>query len=108
MYAQGQLAYQTNAHNTLLASYTYDSQGTPVSVTGGTDPTNTAMRYYYIYNAHGGVVNLVDASGNPVASYAYDTWGTLTSVTENFANGWMNPYRYDGRDGVRYDAAGGL
>ncbi len=76
----------------------------------GPDPSNpaTTPRYYYIYNAHGDVVNLVDASGNSVASYAYDTWGALTSVTESFANGWTNPYRYDGRDGVRYDASDGL
>lgn len=53
-------------------------------------------------------MNLVDASGNPVASYAYDTWGNLTSASESFANGWSNPYRYDGRDGVRYDAVDGL
>ncbi|HEX8996234.1 MAG TPA: RHS repeat-associated core domain-containing protein [Ktedonobacterales bacterium] len=24
------------------------------------------------------------------------------------ANGWTNPYRYDGRDGARYDASTGL
>jgi RHS repeat-associated protein len=55
------------------------------------------------------VVNLVvDASGNQVASYTYDTWGNLTSASETFANGWTNPYRYDGRDGVRYDAADDL
>lgn len=43
-----------------------------------------------------------------VASYLYDSWGALTSSTESFASGWTNPYRYDGRDGVRYDAATGL
>jgi RHS repeat-associated protein len=29
-------------------------------------------------------------------------------LSESFANGWTNAYRYDGRDGVRYDAADGL
>jgi RHS repeat-associated protein len=55
-------------------------------------------------------VNLVDGSGTVVASYAYDTWGNLTSSSENFGSGvtWTNPYRYDGRDGVRYDASDGL
>jgi RHS repeat-associated protein len=28
--------------------------------------------------------------------------------TKSFANGWSNPYRYDGRDGVRYDLETGL
>lgn len=54
-------------------------------------------------------MNLVDASGNVVASYSYDTWGNLTSASENFGSGvtWTNPYRYDGRDGVRYDEEAG-
>jgi RHS repeat-associated protein len=108
-YAQGQLASQTDGANTLLATYTYDATGAPASVVVGSDPTGTTSpRYYYIYNAHGDVVNLVDKSGNVVASYAYDTWGNLTSSSESFANGWTNPYRYDGRDGVRYDASDGL
>jgi RHS repeat-associated protein len=81
-----------------------------VYVTLGLDPTSASTRYYYVYNAHGDVVNLVDASGNQVASYAYDPWGNLTRASERIpnANGWTNPYRYDGRDGVRYDAADGL
>jgi RHS repeat-associated protein len=45
-----------------------------------------------------------------VATYTYDTWGNLTGATEiiSNANGWTNPYRFDGRDGVRSDAATGL
>lgn len=83
--------------------------GAPVSVQVGSDPS-TAPRYWYVYNAHGDVANLVDATGAVVATYAYDTWGNLTSVSESIpnANGWVNLYRYDGRDGVRYDAADGL
>jgi YD repeat-containing protein len=110
-YAQGQLTSQTDGNNNLLATYTYDANGAPASVVVGTDPTGTnSPRYYYIYNAHGDVVNLVDKSGNVVASYAYDTWGNLTSSSENFGSGvtWTNPYRYDGRDGVRYDASDGF
>ena len=71
---------------------------------------STAPRYDYVYDARGDVVNLTDTNGNVVASYAYDTWGNLTSASESLptANGWVNPYRFDGRDGVRYDAATGL
>jgi hypothetical protein len=52
----------------------------------------------------------VDGSGNVDATYAYDTWGNLTSASESIpnANGWTNPFRYDGRDGVQYDAADNL
>ena len=62
------------------------------------------------YYQLGRLAYLSDASGNVVASYAYDTWGNLTSASESIpnANGWVNPYRFDGRDGVRYDASTGL
>jgi RHS repeat-associated protein len=29
-------------------------------------------------------------------------------LTDTDQSGWSNPYRYDGRDGARYDAATGL
>lgn len=48
------------------------------------------------------MVALTDVSGTTVASYAKDVFSTLTSTMETFANGWSNPYRYDGRDGVCY------
>ncbi|MGH2503778.1 MAG: RHS repeat-associated core domain-containing protein [Ktedonobacterales bacterium] len=45
-----------------------------------------------------------------MATYTYDTWGNLTGATETIpnANGWSNPYRFDGRDGARFDAVTGL
>ncbi len=56
------------------------------------------------------MVNLTDASGVSVADYSYDTWGALTNSSESIPNagGWVNPYRYDGRDGVRSDTTTGL
>ena len=80
-----------------------------MSVQVGSDP-NSSPRYYYVYNGHGDVVALVDASGNVVASYSYDAFGPLTSASESFGGTttWTNPYRYDGRDGVRYDGETGL
>ena len=62
----------------------------------GSDPSS-ASRYWYVYNAHGDVVSLVDINGVSMASYSYDTWGNLLNSSESFANGWTNPYRYDGR-----------
>jgi RHS repeat-associated protein len=104
VYVLGHLAYQTDQNGTTLATFTYDSSGVPASVQVGSDPT-TAPRYYYVYNGHGDVVALVDATGASVASYAYDAFGQITSASENFGGTttWTNPYRYDGRDGVRYD-----
>jgi RHS repeat-associated protein len=63
-----------------------------------------------VYNGHADVVALVDATGASVASYAYDAFGQITSASENFGGTttWTNPYRYDGRDGVRYDGETGL
>lgn len=74
---------------------------------------NNPARYYDVYNGHGDVVALVDASGNVVAPHHYDAFGNLTDNTDNteqipYATGWVNPYRYDGRDGVRYDSETGL
>ena len=83
------------------------SEGVPASVQVGADP---APRSYYVYNGHGDVVALVDSAGATVASYSYDAFGVPQAggVAESFANGWTNPYRYDGKDRVRYDAETGL
>ena len=109
VYVLGHLAYETDQNGTTLATFTYDSSGVPVSVQVGSDP-NSSPRYYYVYNGHGDVVALVDASGNIAASYAYDAFGQLTAFSENFGGTttWTNPYRYDGKDGVRYDGETGL
>ena len=107
-YQFGHLAYQTNGAGALLATYTCDERGAPVSVQVGS--SSTSPRYYYVYDARGDVVNLTDASGAVVATYAYDAWGNLTTSSEAIpgANGWVNPFRFDGRDGVRYDGSDGL
>ncbi len=42
--------------------------------------------YYYIYNAHGDVIMMVDESGNIVNQYEYDAWGKITEETETVAN----------------------
>ncbi len=106
-YQFGYLASEIDPSGRLLATFAYGADGAPASVVVGNDP-NTSPRYYYTYNGHGDVVALVDGAGNVAASYGYDVWGALTSVTERFANGWTNPYRYDGYERVRYDAETGL
>ena len=47
---------------------------------------------YYLFNAHGDVVNLTNASGAVTRSYAYDAFGNEKNPDENDAN----PFRYCG------------
>ncbi len=49
--------------------FSYDAAGNAVSVKfNGTE-------YYYLRNAQGDIVKLIDANGTPVVEYTYDTWG---------------------------------
>ena len=48
--------------------------------------------YYYIYNAHGDVVGLVNDSGTVVNTYEYTPWGEIRSETETVDN----PIKYAG------------
>ncbi|AIQ73013.1 RHS repeat-associated core domain-containing protein [Paenibacillus odorifer] len=57
--------------------------------------------YYYLYNGHGDVVQIVDTSGKTVNEYSYDEWGNITSQTE----GISNSFKYAGEV---YDAETGL
>lgn len=57
--------------------------------------------YYYIYNGHGDVVQVLDINGNIVNSYTYDEWGNVRNKAEQIAN----PIRYAGE---YYDEESGL
>jgi RHS repeat-associated protein len=108
-FTQGRLAYQTDGSGNKIASFNYDSSGVPESV----DLTTSAgiVRYYYVYNGHGDVVALVDANGTSHATYSYDEFGVPKTSSESFPNNtsnWVNPYRYDGAERVRYDGEDGL
>ena len=48
--------------------------------------------YYYIYNAHGDVVGLVDEVGTVVNTYEYTPWGEIRSESETVDN----PIKYAG------------
>lgn len=45
-----------------------------------------ASYYYYLYNGHGDVVQIVNEAGSIVNSYSYDEWGNITSQTEGITN----------------------
>ncbi|QAA33761.1 RHS repeat-associated core domain-containing protein [Clostridium manihotivorum] len=63
--------------------------------------------YYYIRNAQGDIIGLIDNTGTQVVSYTYDTWGKIISTTGILGStvGAKNPYRYRG---YRYDTETGL
>jgi RHS repeat-associated protein len=48
------------------------------------------MRYYYVYNGHGDVIQVLDTAGNIVNSYEYDVWGNFTNKQETI----HNPFTY--------------
>ena len=57
--------------------------------------------YYYLYNGHGDVVQIVDEAGTVVNSYQYDVWGNVLSQQETIDN----PLKYCGE---YYDPESGL
>ncbi|MGO4549245.1 RHS repeat domain-containing protein [Paenibacillus sp. 2TAB23] len=63
----------------------------------------TAKDYYYLYNGHGDVIQIVDTSGNIVNSYSYDEWGNITQQTEGIANEFKYAGEvYDEETGLYY------
>ena len=66
--------------------YIYDSEGDILGLVYNGTP------YYYLKNAQGDVVSIVDASMNVVGSYTYDAWGKVISASGSMAN--VNPIRY--------------
>ncbi len=88
-YAGNQLAKMTRGDKTLV--FTYDSLGPRSVVYNGSN-------YYYLRNAQGDVLGIVNAYGTVVASYTYDVWGNVLSVTGSMSGtlGTLNPLRYRG------------
>ena len=54
--------------------------------------------YWYVFNAQGDVIGLIDATGAYVVEYTYDSWGKPLSKTGTLADtlGTINPFRYRG------------
>jgi len=93
------LTQMTVGSNALI--FTYGINGQPMSVKyNGAD-------YYYITNAQGDVVGILNGSGTEVVTYAYDAWGNLISTGGSMAYtlGDLNPLRYRG---YVYDQETGL
>ncbi|MFD1988813.1 RHS repeat domain-containing protein, partial [Paenibacillus nicotianae] len=57
--------------------------------------------YYYLFNGHGDVVQMLDTSGAIVNSYGYDEWGNIVKQQETVSN----TFKYAGE---AYDSETGL
>ncbi|MBW4085753.1 RHS repeat domain-containing protein [Paenibacillus sp. S150] len=117
-YADGMRFMKTNGSTQTQVNY--DFQGQVISeekIVGGvfTEQANfvrgdrvlvkkdkkASKDYYYLYNGHGDVVQIVNTSGAVVNNYTYDEWGNITSQVE----GTSNSFKYTGE---MYDAETGL
>ena len=65
--------------------FSYDADGNLVAVVYK-NGTSTAYTYYYLRNAQGDIVKLIDSNGNTVVEYTYDSWGKLIATTGSLAN----------------------
>ena len=54
--------------------------------------------YFYVYNAQGDIIKIVNSSGTVVVEYGYDAWGNLLFTSGSMAGtlGADNPFRYRG------------
>jgi RHS repeat-associated protein len=69
---------------------------------GGVVGQNRAgTRHYYLTDALGSVIGLIDTNGAVASTYSYDPWGVITATTGTV----VNPYRYAGG---YHDTATGL
>ena len=88
-----------------LLVFLYDDKGTPYgvfTVLGGVQ-----QYFFYLYNAQGDVIAIIDDYAERVVNYEYSAWGELLSVTGSKADtvGVLNPFRYRG---YCYDTETGL
>lgn len=91
----GKVMRQTWDGNVIDFIYDESSQPLAFKYNGAT--------YYYVMNAMGSVIGLLDSTGSIVAKYTYDTWGKVTVKTASGTTstsstfiGNINPLRYRG------------
>ncbi|MDD6263314.1 MAG: hypothetical protein PUA83_09575 [Clostridiales bacterium] len=65
---------------------------------GAESLTYNGTLYYYVKNAQGDVIGLVNGSGAVAAEYAYDAWENILSISGSGAGtvGAANPIRCSG------------
>ena len=57
-----------------------------------------STEYWYIRNAQGDIIGIINNAGTQVVTYTYDAYGNPISTTGSLAStvGASNPYRYRG------------
>ena len=84
--------------------FVYDDGNQPFAMIYNDGSTSTL--YYYVLNAQGDVIALLNANGTLAASYNYGAWGNCTVYdSSDAAIGDLNPRRYRG---YYYDAETGF
>ncbi len=84
-----QITKETDEDGNILAEYTYDEDGQPLSI------TFEGETFWYVYNGHGDVVALTDKNGEVAARYEYDEWGLVTRMYNRYGErvlegiGWI-------------------
>ena len=88
-----------------LIVFLYDDKGTPYGMFTVLD--GVQQYFFYLYNAQGDVIAIIDDYAERVVNYEYSAWGELLSVTGSKADtvGVLNPVRYRG---YCYDTETGL
>ena len=88
-----------------LIVFLYDDKGTPYGMFTVLD--GVQQYFFYLYNAQGDVIAIIDDYAERVVNYEYSAWGELLSVTGSKADtiGTLNPFRYRG---YCYDTETGL
>ena len=73
----------------------YSAEGMPVHIQYK-NGSNPADEYYYMFNAQGDVVGILDGTGKLVVEYTYDAWGQPLTITGSMKDtlGKANPLRY--------------
>ena len=82
----GLVTRQTGGDKTI--DFVYDENNQPLAM------KYNGTLYYYVLNAQGDVVRIVNSSRSVVASYTYDPWGKIISSSGTLAD--INPLRYRG------------
>ncbi len=78
--------------------YFYGADGTPEGFTyTNNDVTTDNGTYYYVKNAQGDILEIINEDGDTVVKYSYDAWGKST-VVESTSSTIVdsNPFRYRG------------
>jgi RHS repeat-associated protein len=87
-YDDSTLLKMTVGSNTLI--FAYGANGHPMTV------KYNGVDYYYVTNASGDVIGILNSSGAEVVFYTYDAWGNILSISGSMAStlGAHNPFRY--------------